>query len=157
MEVGWLILRCDLYADKFISMPLHLGRKPLGYWLIALSQWVVLREQSHALCRRQTKSPWVGGGFDLSSGTRCVLTGPLFWVAVTLLPVLGKLGVQQPWTDSRLVNDNSWAAALIVGTTHWALLEHVGDTGPTYCLLASSRRPIHHCLGLCRSAGPCDL
>jgi len=31
MVAGQLILLCDLYADKFISMPLNLGQKPLGY------------------------------------------------------------------------------------------------------------------------------
>ena len=43
-----------------------------------LSQWVVLTEQSHALCRRQTKSLWVGEGFDLCNGAECVLTGPSY-------------------------------------------------------------------------------
>ena len=61
MVAGQLILLCDLYADKFISMPLNLGQKPLGYWLTAVSQWVALMDQSHALCRQQTKSLWVGG------------------------------------------------------------------------------------------------
>ena len=84
---GRLILRCDLYADKFISMPLNLGWKPLSYWLTAVSQWVVLMAQSHALCRRQTKSLWVGEGYDLGISAGCVLTGPMFWAAVMLLPV----------------------------------------------------------------------
>ena len=36
-------------------MPLNLGQKPLGYWLIAVFQWIALTDQSHALCRQQIK------------------------------------------------------------------------------------------------------
>ena len=65
-------------TNSSISMPLNLSRKPLGYWLIAVSQWVVLTDQSHALCRRQSKSLWVVEGFGLCNGAGCVPTGPCY-------------------------------------------------------------------------------
>jgi len=60
---------------------------PLGYRLIAVSQRVAMMDQSHALCRQQTKSLWVGEGFDLCCSTGCIVTGPVLWAAVMLLPI----------------------------------------------------------------------
>ena len=69
--------RVDLYSGaiyvrkKFIGfgMPLNLGGKP--------SQWFALTAQS----LMQTKSPCMGGGFDLCSAAGCILTGPMLWAA----------------------------------------------------------------------------
>ena len=69
---GQLILRCDLCADLFIGMPLNLGEKPFGYYPSGLCY----------VGPTQTKSPFVGEGFDLCSAARCVLIGPLFWAAL---------------------------------------------------------------------------
>jgi len=49
----------------------------------------------HAFCRRQTKSLWVGEGFDLCISAKCILTGPMFWVAGMLLPVSGNRDLRQ--------------------------------------------------------------
>ena len=35
-------------------------------------------DQNHALCRQQTKSLWVGEGFDRCNVAGCILTGPIY-------------------------------------------------------------------------------
>jgi len=60
--------------------------------------------------------------------------------------------------ERRSVKDDSWVAALIVGTACWARLEHVGSMNMAdVCSITPGRRALHRCLGLCTSAGPCSL
>ena len=49
-------------------------------------------------------------------------------IATTVISVDGQVCVRRPWTESRLVNDDSWVAALTVCR---ACLEHVGNAEPT--------------------------
>ena len=84
----------------------------------------------------------------------------------TVISVGSLLIMRRPWTDSWSVYDDSWVAALIVGTTCWARLEHVGctvSTAFTHTWQKGSTllfRPIHctaSLLARCKSAGACDI